>query len=140
MLSVLRSQLREGEMVLEFDYRNLVPLYAEEEMKICTRRNPEDEQKIDVWIEGVGGGYAVKGSATTGTDYEITTKSLRQTPDSGEWLKHRGNELSVEGRRNEKEQMEKDVKPPGGQPQPEGPPRRSFHLDLGRGINKPGYH
>lgn len=66
MLSVLRSQLKDGEMVLRFDYKNLAPLYAEEEMKICVRKNPDKENKFDIWIEGRDGGYAVKGTAVVG--------------------------------------------------------------------------
>ena len=42
----------------EIEYRNVAPLYAEEEMKICGRANGQD---WDVWIEGKDGGYAVKG-------------------------------------------------------------------------------
>ena len=64
MLSVLRSQLKIGEMVLKFDYRNLAPLYVEEEMRICAKR--DGETRFDVWIEGKEGGYAVKGSAVVG--------------------------------------------------------------------------
>jgi hypothetical protein len=89
MLSVLRSQLKEGEMVLEFEYKNLVPLYAEEEMKICVRRDREKEGRFDVWIEGLGGGYAVKASAIVGNDYSLDTKSLKDTPGD-RWLKGRG--------------------------------------------------
>lgn len=66
MLSVLRSQLKEGNMILKFDYRNLAPLYAEEELKVCIRKDTEKEDKHDVWIEGKDGGYAVKGSAIVG--------------------------------------------------------------------------
>jgi len=64
LLSVLRSQLQEGEMIKRFDYRNLAPLYANEEMRICIRK--DREKKYDVWIEGQSGGYAVKGSAIIG--------------------------------------------------------------------------
>lgn len=85
MLSVLRSQLKEGEMVVEFEYRNLVPVFVEEDMKICIRRDPEKEEKFDVWIEEPGGGYAVKGTALTEKDYVLETKSLRSTSD-GRWL------------------------------------------------------
>lgn len=63
MLSVLRSQLKEGEMVRSFDYRNLAPLYASEEMRVAVRKDRTKAKKYDVWIEGSGGGYAVKGSA-----------------------------------------------------------------------------
>lgn len=47
-------------MIGRLDYRNLAPLYVDEEMKICVKRN---EDKFDVWIEGREGGYAVKGTA-----------------------------------------------------------------------------
>ena len=68
MLSALRSQLKGGKMVTKFDYRNLAPLYADEELRVCVRKDPVRQgnsqmEKYDVWIEGRGGGYAVKGSA-----------------------------------------------------------------------------
>jgi len=63
MLSVLNSQLKEHEHISSFDYRNLAPLYANEEMRICVRRDREKKSRLNVWIEGCGGGYAVKGSA-----------------------------------------------------------------------------
>lgn len=67
MLSVLRGQIGKGDAILKFDYRNLAPLYCEEEMNVCVREDKsfksEKERKFDVWVEGVGGGYAVKGSA-----------------------------------------------------------------------------
>lgn len=63
MLSVLRSQLKKGEVVKTFDYKNLAPVYANEEMKVSVRKDRSKTQKYDVWIEGSGGGYAVKGSA-----------------------------------------------------------------------------
>ncbi|KAL9581892.1 MAG: hypothetical protein Q9212_003622 [Teloschistes hypoglaucus] len=44
------------------EYKNLAPLYAEEEMKVCLRqKNPHD---YEIWIEGPDGGLAVKGTAT----------------------------------------------------------------------------
>jgi hypothetical protein len=85
MLSVLKSQLKAGEMLVEFEYRNLVPLYAEEEMKICVRRDPEKIDRLDVWIEELGGGYAVKGSAIIDKDYVQETKGLTDIPG---WLEH----------------------------------------------------
>ncbi|OWO99749.1 hypothetical protein B2J93_6804 [Marssonina coronariae] len=66
MFSVMRSQLKQGEIVAQFKYRNLAPLYAEEEMKICVRRDPEKKERLDVWIVGRDGGYAVKGTAVVG--------------------------------------------------------------------------
>lgn len=63
MLSVLKSQLRAGEIVERFDYQNLAPLYANEHLRICVAKNTKKNNKFDVWIEGQEGGYAVKGSA-----------------------------------------------------------------------------
>ena len=65
MLSVLRSQLKPGEKVRTFDYKNLAPLYADEQLKICVRKDRAKGGKYEVWIEGTEGGYAVKGSAIT---------------------------------------------------------------------------
>jgi hypothetical protein len=96
MLSVLRSQLKEKEMVVEFDYRNLAPLYAAEEMRICVRRDREKEDRFDVWIEGVGGGYAVKGSAITSKPLTVSDiKSLKGT-DRSEGLKSARNKETGE--------------------------------------------
>jgi hydroxyacyl-ACP dehydratase HTD2-like protein with hotdog domain len=63
MLSVLRRQLGKGEEVESFSYRNLAPLYACEEMRVCLKRDREKTRIFDVWIEGSLGGYAVKGTA-----------------------------------------------------------------------------
>ncbi|KAF7864580.1 hypothetical protein EAF04_006712 [Stromatinia cepivora] len=67
MLSVLRSQLQPGEMIKRFDYRNLAPLYANEELRVCVGKNTDKNNKYEVWIEGKEGGYAVKGSAVSWT-------------------------------------------------------------------------
>ncbi len=56
--------------VKSLNYRNVAPLYAGEQMKVCLRRTKAegDELGWDVWIEGPEGGLAVKGRAvTTGT-------------------------------------------------------------------------
>ena len=50
-------------MIETIEYRNLAPLYAEEEMRVCGRKQEGDAW--DVWIEGKDGGYAVKGRVTT---------------------------------------------------------------------------
>ena len=67
MISVLRSQLNPGEIVRKLEYRNLAPLYAGEQLRVCVKRDSEREAKWDVWIQGSGGGYAVKGTAITGS-------------------------------------------------------------------------
>lgn len=96
MISVLRSQLKEGEMLVEFEYRNLIPLYADEKMTICVRRDPEREDKLEVWIEEPGGGYAVKGTALIDKAYVLETKSLKDPPD-GDWLKSNSKEEGLDG-------------------------------------------
>ncbi|KAK0512765.1 hypothetical protein JMJ35_004782 [Cladonia borealis] len=55
------------EWIRSIQYRNLAPLYAEEDMKICLKRKGQEDLKADwdVWIEGRDGGYAVKGAVTT---------------------------------------------------------------------------
>ena len=55
------------EWIRSIQYRNLAPLYAEEDMKICLKRKGQDDSKAnwDVWVEGRDGGYAVKGAVTT---------------------------------------------------------------------------
>lgn len=65
MLSVLRSQMVAPKILRRFDYRNLAPLYADEEMKVCVRKSRLKEKTYEVWIEGRDGGYAVKGTAIT---------------------------------------------------------------------------
>ena len=64
MLEVLKSYLRATGQIFfigSVEYRNIAPLYAEEEMKVCGR--PKGDGKWDIWIEGKEGGYAVKGVA-----------------------------------------------------------------------------
>ncbi|KAA6407271.1 MAG: hypothetical protein FRX48_09073 [Lasallia pustulata] len=63
-----RYVAREGgpkAMVQEIEYRNLAPLYAEEAMTVCGREGKESGD-WEVWIEGRGGGLAVRGVARTG--------------------------------------------------------------------------
>lgn len=85
MLSVLRSQLdlEKREMVLRFDYKNLAPLYVDEKMWICTRRNPDNPHKFDVWIEGKEGGYAVKATAEVGPELDRETDPELAAPSVG---------------------------------------------------------
>ena len=55
------------EVIRAVEYRNLAPLYAEEEMKICIKRKEKvaGSGSWDVWIEGRDGGYCVKGIVRT---------------------------------------------------------------------------
>lgn len=49
--------------IKHFSYRNLAPLYVDEEMKVCVRRTDPDGHTWSVWIEGPEGGLAVRGQA-----------------------------------------------------------------------------
>ncbi|KAI9746598.1 MAG: prephenate dehydratase [Claussenomyces sp. TS43310] len=73
MMSILRSVLERHEMVLMLDYKNLAPLYADEDLTVCVRRNgvqgkqSEDSSgKYEVWIAGQDGRLAVRGYAVVG--------------------------------------------------------------------------
>ncbi|KAL8674382.1 MAG: hypothetical protein Q9168_001242 [Polycauliona sp. 1 TL-2023] len=50
-------------------YRNLAPLYAEEEMTLCVRQKNED--LWDTWVEGPTGGLAVRASIRTAEEPPI---------------------------------------------------------------------
>ena len=73
MLQFLDEHLRKAggksgrEEINSVVYRNLAPLYAEEELKVCIKRKQKGEisGSWDVWIEGRDGGYAVKGTIRT---------------------------------------------------------------------------
>ncbi|KAJ5888901.1 hypothetical protein N7495_008942 [Penicillium taxi] len=64
LLSVLQNQLySHGVQVESFEYRNLAPLFVEEELTVCGK--PKNDNSWDVWIEGPNGGLAVRGTAKT---------------------------------------------------------------------------
>ena len=57
-----------GEYIVEsIDYRNLAPLYCDEEMRICglEKKTLQNGSIYDIWIEGPTGGMAVKGTVYT---------------------------------------------------------------------------
>ncbi|KAF2026639.1 hypothetical protein EK21DRAFT_115587 [Setomelanomma holmii] len=58
-----------GSQVLEsIEYRNLAPLYCDEELRICgvkKEKSSTGSLLFDVWIEGPTGGVAVKGTVRT---------------------------------------------------------------------------
>lgn len=58
---------KQQQYIKSIDYRNLAPLYVDEEMKVCLRRGKQEggELKWDVWVEGPDGGLAVRASAVT---------------------------------------------------------------------------
>lgn len=51
------------ERIKSIEYRNLAPLYAEEEMKVCGRKKTNGE--YEMWVEGKEGGLAVRGIVKT---------------------------------------------------------------------------
>lgn len=143
MIEVLRSHLEvltdSGKLSSEkgvariehISYRNLAPLYAEEEMKICVRRKGNDLDKEgdltwDVWIEGSDGGYAVKGTVKTSTRWTVgltpskpfsVSTNAPQEFDSGEESIPKENvALQKESNaRGETEFVEDDSQEEGGQ-------------------------
>lgn len=54
------------QMIESIEYRNLAPLYAEEEMKICGKKRKDGQ--YEMWIEGKEGGLAVRGAVRTKED------------------------------------------------------------------------
>jgi len=50
-------------VILSLRYKNLAPLYCDEEMRICIREGRTFDQRASyvIWIEGPTGGVAVKG-------------------------------------------------------------------------------
>lgn len=68
MLTLLKSKLRHPWRLRNLDYKNLAPLYAGEQVRVCLRlshgEGDESTQKWNVWVEGPEGGLAVRGTAT----------------------------------------------------------------------------
>lgn len=64
LLSVLQRQLKSLNLqVIGIEYKNLAPLFVEEELTVCGK--PKNDTTWDVWIEGPGGGLSVRGNAKT---------------------------------------------------------------------------
>lgn len=73
MLDMLQGFLGDREEAIRrIEYRNLAPLYADEPLKVCGKKKHPGE--YEVWIEGAGGGLAVKGLVRT----EIFEGTVRQ--------------------------------------------------------------
>lgn len=71
MLQLMNNHLEthtKGKQVVEsIEYRNLAPLYCDEEMRICgmEKKTLQNGSMYDLWIEGPTGGVAVKGTVYT---------------------------------------------------------------------------
>lgn len=65
LLNVLQTHLKDsGLWTSSIEYKNLAPLFVEEEMTVCGK--PKNDSGVwDVWIEGPDGGLAVRGSVKT---------------------------------------------------------------------------
>ncbi|KAF4547999.1 Hypothetical protein D9617_33g038630 [Elsinoe fawcettii] len=63
MMVLLQRNLRQGEKVRFVEYRNLAPLYCNEEVTFCGAE--DGEGRYEVWAEGRDGGVKVKGSVKT---------------------------------------------------------------------------
>lgn len=62
------AKISERNHIKDVEYRNIAPLYAEEEMKVCVRKAKRGEW--DLWIEGVDGRLAVRATARTFSNTE----------------------------------------------------------------------
>ncbi|KAL2866321.1 uncharacterized protein BJX67DRAFT_382122 [Aspergillus lucknowensis] len=64
LLTALRRHLDgKGTAITDIEYKNLAPLYVEEELTICGKpKSINNEAAWDVWIEGSDGGLAVRGT------------------------------------------------------------------------------
>lgn len=71
------------EFIRSIQYRNLAPLYAEEDMRICLKRKARDDLhgNWDIWIEGRDGGYAVKGAVKTKMQTKMQPKIQTDDPN-----------------------------------------------------------
>ncbi|XP_014559933.1 hypothetical protein COCVIDRAFT_90423 [Bipolaris victoriae FI3] len=94
MLQLMNNHLEthtKGEQVVEsIEYRNLAPLYCDEEMRVCgmEKKTLQNGSIYDLWIEGPTGGVAVKGTVyttvRTPTSAPPPTNTFGGTPSSRE--------------------------------------------------------
>ncbi|KAH7087795.1 hypothetical protein FB567DRAFT_549048 [Paraphoma chrysanthemicola] len=88
MLQAMSAHIKtksQGSQVLEsIEYRNLAPLYCDEEMRICGRRRENSASGswvFDIWIEGPSGGVAVKGTVLTSNDLKSGAQWTIEKPE-----------------------------------------------------------
>ncbi|KAJ4988713.1 hypothetical protein SVAN01_05846 [Stagonosporopsis vannaccii] len=115
MLQVLNRHLLKDEgteTVVSIEYRNLAPLYCEEEMRVCVKkRKSTDRVNIwDIWIEGPTGGMAVKAVANTvGRGTAAPLSNTMDQNDSGtEQLSGLSHARRRELRRKEKKRRQRE--------------------------------
>ncbi|KAL4787775.1 hypothetical protein BJX76DRAFT_317620 [Aspergillus varians] len=69
LLTALRHHLYgKGLAIRDIDYKNLTPLYVEEEFTICGKPKLTRDATWEVWIEGKDGGVAVRGTVHVDDD------------------------------------------------------------------------
>ncbi|KAI4215103.1 MAG: hypothetical protein LQ351_002418 [Letrouitia transgressa] len=99
MMELLRAELgppahvekdASFEVVNHVEYRNLAPLYAEEEMTICARK--KEEGIWETWIQGPDGGLAVRATAKTNKILMERRKGDKRQKEEGEKEKERERE------------------------------------------------
>lgn len=69
MLESLRQQLQPGQVIKNFRYRALSPLYVDQPIKICSKKMPliptmdaDVQESYEVWVENPQGGLAMSGT------------------------------------------------------------------------------
>ncbi|KAL8802881.1 MAG: hypothetical protein Q9182_003497 [Xanthomendoza sp. 2 TL-2023] len=74
-LSAVQVEGKDHRFVIKsISYKNITPLYAEEQMKLCVR--PYGEQIWETWIQGRDGGLAVKALVSTRSVYTPSAKKI----------------------------------------------------------------
>ncbi|RDW61915.1 uncharacterized protein DSM5745_10587 [Aspergillus mulundensis] len=68
LVTALRHHLHGGSLdIIDIKYKNLAPLFVEEQLVICGKPKPTKDSVWDLWIEGKDGGVAVRGTAHLGS-------------------------------------------------------------------------
>lgn len=66
LLRVLSSHLeRIGRRIQRIEYRNIAPLFVEQELSICAKVKEPADSTWEAWIEGPHGGLSVRGTVWT---------------------------------------------------------------------------
>ena len=77
------GKVRLTEQIQRIEYRNIAPLYAEEEMNVCVRKTKMGEWEL--WIEGVDGRLAVRAMVRTFSNAETNYWSWLLSRYTSRW-------------------------------------------------------
>lgn len=82
MATHVDTQTAGDEVIERIEYRNLAPLYCDEELRICCREKKigRNGRQYDVWVEGPTGGAAVIGTVYTAVN---KLRNLQRLKDVG---------------------------------------------------------